>query len=277
VTDLPGPTSDGLREELDGAVLTLTIDRADVGNALNQETRDSIVGALRRASADLAVRSVILTGAGDRAFCSGADLRATSAGRTGPEGVPARVQGDMARVIASGWQALITAVLDCEKPVIAAVNGIAAGGGMPLVLACDLVVMADTARLIPVFVRRGLAPDAGGAYLTTQLVGPQRAKALYLLGDDVSSQEALRIGLVTDVVPSDELRARALALAERLAQGPTRALAMTKAMINHASDLGREAALSEEAWAQEMIANTADASEGIRSFLERRPAQFRGF
>jgi enoyl-CoA hydratase/carnithine racemase len=150
---------------------------------------------------------VVLTGAGDRAFCTGADLRVPLPTPPKPEGAPDRAQGEVARGIATGWQRVITAVLDCEKPVVAAVNGTAAGAGMHLALACDVIVMADTAKLVPVFVRRGIAPDAAGAYLLTRLVGPQIAKRLYLFGDDVPAAEALRLGLVGDVVGPDELQA----------------------------------------------------------------------
>src|SRR3954468_22025692 len=155
------------------------MDRADVHNALDWTTRVALADALAAASADLAVRCVLLTGAGERAFCTGADLRVPLPGPDKPAGAPDRAQGDVARGIATGWQRLVTAVLDCEKPVVAAVNGTAAGAGMHLALACDVVVVADTAKLVPVFVRRGIAPDAAGAYLLPRLAGPHVAKRLY--------------------------------------------------------------------------------------------------
>jgi len=194
-----------------------------------------------------------------------------------PEGAPERAQGDVARTVATGWQRVVTAVLDCEKPVVAAVNGTAAGAGMHLALACDVVVMADTAKLVPVFVRRGIAPDAAGAYLLTRLVGPHVAKRLYLLGDDVPAAEALRLGLVHDVVPATDLAKVSAELATRLATGPTRTLALTKRLVNHALDVDRDAALAEEAWAQELVMTTTDAQEGVRAFIERRDAEFRGW
>jgi 2-(1,2-epoxy-1,2-dihydrophenyl)acetyl-CoA isomerase len=278
-TEEPSDASadDGLLSDLDDGILTLTIDRPEAGNSLDELTRLSMVGALRRADADISVRAVVLTASGDKAFCSGADLRVASATFPRPEGTPENVQGDMARLVATGWQVLFTSLMDCEKPVIAAVNGVAAGGGMQLVLACDLVFMASTARLAPAFIRRGLVPDAGGAYMTTRLIGPQRAKQVYMLGDDISADEAVRMGLANFVVPPDELAATATRYARRLADGPTRALAMTKRLINHALDSDRHAALSEEALSQEMVRATADAEEGIQSFLERRPPRFRGY
>jgi 2-(1,2-epoxy-1,2-dihydrophenyl)acetyl-CoA isomerase len=194
-----------------------------------------------------------------------------------PHGAPERVQGDVARSIATGWQRVIIAVLDCEKPVVAAVNGTAAGAGMHLALACDVVVMADTAKFVPVFVRRGIAPDAAGAYLLTRLVGPQVAKRLYLFGDDVPAADALRLGLVGEVVPAADLNPRATELATRLAAGPTRTLGITKRLVNHALDVDRDAALAEEAWGQELVMTTEDAQEGVRAFVERRDSEFRGW
>jgi 2-(1,2-epoxy-1,2-dihydrophenyl)acetyl-CoA isomerase len=269
-------TDDLLREASDGVVV-LTLNRPDVHNALDWRTREALVAALAGASADLGVRSVVITGAGDRAFCTGADLRVPMPAPERPEGAPAKAQGEVARGIATGWQRVVTAVLDCEKPVIAAVNGTAAGAGMHLALACDLVVMADSARLVPVFVRRGIAPDAAGAYLLTRLVGPQRAKQIYLFGDDISAADAERLGLVSAVVPAASVHETALAWARRLAAGPTRTHAITKGLVNRALDSDRATALLEEAWAQDMVMTTHDANEGVRAFLERREPDFRGW
>lgn len=267
----------GLRAEHDDGVLTLTIDRTDVHNALDAATREALGAALEQASDDLAVRAVVITGAGDRAFCTGADLRGGAAAPARPADAPARAHGEIARTIATGWQRLVTAVIDCDKPLVAAVNGVAAGAGMHLALACDVVVLAETAKLVPVFVRRGIAPDAAGAYLLTRLVGPLVAKRLYLFGDDVPAADALRLGLATEVVAAAEVRERAAALARRLASGPTRTLATTKRLVNHALDVDRGTALAEEAWAQEAVMTTHDAQEGVRAFAERRDPEFRGW
>jgi 2-(1,2-epoxy-1,2-dihydrophenyl)acetyl-CoA isomerase len=267
----------GLKAERDGGVLRLTLDRPDVANALDWKTREALVAALDNASAAAAVRAVIITGAGDRAFCTGADLRVPVPTPPKPEGAPERLQGDVSRSISTGWQRVITAVLDCEKPVVAAVNGTAAGAGMHLALACDVVVMADTAKLVPVFVRRGIAPDAAGAYLLTRLVGPQVAKRLYLFGDDVLAAEALQLGLVAEVAPGADLQTLARELGARLAVGPTRTLGIAKRLVNHALDIDRETALAEEAWGQELVMTTSDAQEGVRAFVERRDPEFRGW
>lgn len=261
----------------DGGVLTLTLNRPDVHNALDWRTREALVAALEAASADLAVRAVVLTGAGDRAFCTGADLRVPMPTPDKPEGAPKRAQGEIARGIATGWQRVVTAVLDCEKPVVAAVNGTAAGAGMHLALACDVVVMSEEAKLVPVFVRRGIAPDAAGAYLLTRLVGPQRAKQIYLFGDDIPAAQALGWGLVTELAPAAKTAELGRSHADRLAAGPTRALAATKRLVNRAQDLDRETALNDEACAQELVMTSEDAQEGVQAFIERRDTQFRGW
>jgi 2-(1,2-epoxy-1,2-dihydrophenyl)acetyl-CoA isomerase len=270
-------TAEGLLTDRDDGVLTLTLNRPEVHNALDWRTREALVAALELASADLAVRAVVLTATGDRAFCTGADLRVPLPTPAKPEDAPSRAQGDVSRGIATGWQRVVTAVLDCEKPVIAAVNGTAAGAGMHLALACDLVVMSDAAKLVPVFVRRGIAPDAGGAYLLTRLVGPQRAKQIYLFGDDIPAELAERWGLVTQLAAAAETLDVALGLAQRLATGPTRTQSITKRLVNRALDLDRDAALNDEAWAQELVMTTHDANEGVQAFIERRDPLFRGW
>jgi 2-(1,2-epoxy-1,2-dihydrophenyl)acetyl-CoA isomerase len=263
---------------LDGGVLWLTINRADAHNALTPAARDALVTELERAGGDLAVRAVVLTAAGEKSFCTGADLRGGRTGRAErPEGAPDRVVGDAARMIRTGWQRLVSAVLDCEKPVVAAVNGTAAGGGVHLALACDLVLAADTARFIEVFVRRGIAPDAGGAYLLARLVGPQKAKELVFFGDDLAAADAERIGLVNRVVPAADLEKVAGEWAARLAAGPTVALSHAKRLINRALDSDRTTAFGDEAWAQEVVNGSADAREGMTAFAERRPPEFRGW
>jgi 2-(1,2-epoxy-1,2-dihydrophenyl)acetyl-CoA isomerase len=267
----------GLLVERSGGVLTLTLNRPDVHNALDWRTREALVAALAEASADLAVRAVVLTGAGDRAFCTGADLRVPMPAIEKPEGAPARAQGEIARGIAGGWQRTVTAVLDCEKPVVAAVNGTAAGAGMHLALACDVVVMSEAAKLVPVFVRRGIAPDAAGAYLLSRLVGPMRAKQIYLFGDDIPAVRASQWGLVSELTPAEKTLEVATELATRLATGPTRALAVTKRLVNHAMDVDRDTALTEEAWGQELVMTSEDAQEGVRAFIERRETSFKGW
>ncbi|MER6130670.1 enoyl-CoA hydratase-related protein [Streptomyces sp. BV286] len=237
-------------------------------NAVTPDQRDQLIGLFEAASADPGIRAVVLTATG-RGFCAGADLRGGP-----PPGD--RVPGDVARVIRQGAQRLIAAVLDCEKPVIAAVNGTAAGLGAHLAYACDLVIAAESARFIEVFARRGLVPDGGGAYLLARLVGPQRAKELMFFGDALTAADAHRLGLVNRVVPDGELEKTARAWAERLAAGPTRSLALTKQLVNASLDSDRATAFSAEATAQEINMTTADAGEGVTAFVERRGAEFKG-
>ncbi|MET8731840.1 enoyl-CoA hydratase-related protein [Streptomyces parvus] len=254
---------------LDGGVSWITLNRPEAMNAVTWDQRERIVALLTDASADPAVRAVVLTATG-RGFCTGADLRGA------PAQARERVPGDVSRTIRLGAQRLIAAVLDCEKPVVAAVNGTAAGIGAHLAFACDLVLAADTAKFIEVFVRRGLVPDGGGAYLLPRLVGPQRAKELMFFGDALSAADAERMGLVNRTVPEGELSALAAAWAGRLAAGPTRALALTKQLVNASLDGDRAAAFAAEAAAQEINMTTRDANEGVASFVERRPPTYEG-
>jgi 2-(1,2-epoxy-1,2-dihydrophenyl)acetyl-CoA isomerase len=180
-------------------------------------------------------------------------------------------------MIMEGWQSVVTSILDCEKPVIAGVNGTAAGGGMHLALACDLVVMAQEAKFVEVFIRRGIAPDAGGAWLLTRLVGIQKAKELFFFGDDVPAGEAYRIGLANRLVPRAELRATLEEMAGRLAKAPTKAIWVAKWLTNRALDVDRATSLYDEAIGQELVTYTDDMKEGIASFVERRPAHFKGW
>jgi len=274
---MAGNESAHVLRRVEGGVAWITLDRPEAGNAITADMRDQVVAWLEEASADLAVRAVVLTGSGEKGFCTGADLRSLGPAPERPEGAPDRAVGDAARLIRTGWQRLIGAVLDCEKPVIAAVNATAAGGGMHLALACDLVIAAEESKFIEVFVRRGIAPDAGGAYLLARLVGPQKAKELFFFGDDLPAREAERIGLVNRVVPAEKLAATAAEWAARLASGPTLALALGKRLVNHALDTGRDGCLAEEALAAEINMSGEDGQEGLRAFAERRPPRFRGW
>ncbi|AEW94722.1 MULTISPECIES: enoyl-CoA hydratase/isomerase family protein [Streptomycetaceae] len=254
----------------DNGVSWITLNRPEAMNAVAPEQRERVIELLAAASAEPRVRAVVLTGTG-RAFCAGADLR------RGQGGEPTEpVAGDAARTIRRGAQALIAAVLDCEKPVIAAVNGVAAGIGAHLAFACDLVIAAEDARFIEVFVRRGLVPDGGGTYLLPRLVGAARAKELMFFGDDLSAAGAERLGLVNRVVSPQDLEKTTRSWAERLAAGPTRALALTKQLVNASLDADRATAFAAEAAAQEINMTTADAREGVRAFAERREPVFRG-
>jgi 2-(1,2-epoxy-1,2-dihydrophenyl)acetyl-CoA isomerase len=168
-------------------------------------------------------------------------------------------------------------VLDCEKPVIGAINGTAAGIGAHLALACDLVLAAEGARFIEVFVRRGLVPDGAGCWLLPRLVGLARVKEMMFFGDDLPADEAERLGLVNRVVPGDKLAEVAAEWAARLATGPTRSIGLTKGLLNRSLDSDRATAFREEALAQEVNMATHDANEGVDAFVERRAPVFEGW
>ncbi len=257
-------------------VAWITLNRPDVKNAISPDQRDRVIDLLAEASADLGIRAVVLGATGD-AFCTGADLRTSRPPAPRPDDAPKRGVGEVAKMIREGAQRLVAAVLDCEKPVIAAVGGTAAGIGAHLALACDLVIAADGVRFIEVFVRRGLVPDGGGAYLLPRLVGVQKAKELLFFGEDLPAADAHALGLVNRVVPADELEAAVDEWAGRLAVAPTRALALTKALVNRSLDSDRATAFAEEANAQEMNMSTADANEGVAAFVERRSPTYRGW
>jgi 2-(1,2-epoxy-1,2-dihydrophenyl)acetyl-CoA isomerase len=272
------PAGDDVTRQIEDGICTITLNRPDAGNAMTQFMRDQIAAWVRDASSDLFVRVVVITAAGEKAFCTGADLRGGRlAPRPKPEDAPDAIMGEGARMIRDGWQALVASIIDCEKPVIAGVNGTAAGGGMHLALACDLVVMAEEAKFVEVFVRRGIAPDAGGAWILSRLVGIQKAKELFFFGDDVPAAEAYRIGLVNRLVPRAELAATVGEMATRLANGPTKAIGMAKWLTNRALDVDRATAFQDEAMAQELVTHTLDSKEGIASFVERRPSAFKGW
>jgi len=272
------PATDDVTRRIENGIAWITLNRPDAGNAMTGAMRDQIRDWVLDASGDLFVRVVVITAAGEKAFCTGADLRGGRlAPRPKPEDAPEGVMGEASRIIRDGWQRLVGAILDCEKPVIAGVNGTAAGGGMHLALACDLVVAAEESKFIEVFIRRGIMPDAGGAWLLTRLVGIQKAKELFFLGDDVPAAEAYRIGLVNRLVPRSELQSTLEELAGRLASGPTKAIGLAKWLTNRALDVDRATSLHDEAMAQELLTHTLDSKEGIASFVERRPSEFKGW
>ena len=272
------PIEEQLRVEVDSGIARITINRPEAGNSLTAQMRDSLADTFYELSATLGVRAIVLTGAGDRHFCTGAGLGgAQNPTPARPEGAPDRALGDIARMIRHGWQRLIASILDCEKPVIASVNGTAAGGGANLVLAADLVLMADSARLIEVFVRRGIIPDAGGCYLLPRIVGTQRAKEIMFFGDDLSAADAERFGIANRVVPAADLAKVTTEWAERLATAPTKTVAMTKWLLNRSFESSRHTAFEEEAYVQEMVNLTRDSAEGVKAFMERRTPEFKGW
>ena len=258
-----GPAS--LRYEVQDAVATLTLDRPEARNALDAALKRELLAAITAAGADPAVRVVVLTGAG-AAFCAGQDLRET----TGPDAPP------LSTVLRETYNPLILAMRRLEKPILGSINGVAAGAGMGLALACDLRIAADTATFVLAFGRVGLVPDSGTTWFLPRLVGPAVAADLALVGDPLPAMEAERRGLVSRVVPAADLAAETRTLAERLAAGAPRALALTKDALNRSSEASLEEQLEREAELQGIAGRTADHREGVAAFLEKRAPRFTG-
>jgi len=250
-------------------VATITLNRPEVLNACNRQLMEELAAALKTCERDPAIRCVLLTGAG-RAFCSGQDLRVLGE-LAGEQGRP-----PVAEHLRRLYNPVILRMREMEKPILAAVNGVAAGAGMSLALACDLRIAAESATFIQAFVRIGLVPDTGSTYFLARIVGLGRAFELAVSGRRVSAQEALELGLVNRVVPDDRLAEEAMAWAQELAQGPTRAIGLTKRALNRALLLDVDEMLDYEAQLQQIAAGTADSAEGIRAFLEKRRPSFVG-
>ncbi|ORJ62698.1 enoyl-CoA hydratase/isomerase family protein [Mycobacterium simiae] len=258
-------------------VLRITIDRADVGNSLSPLAREALTEALILANDRSDVRAVLLSATGDRHFCAGAGLTSPAANAdTQPKPLSDKRPGDIARMLQQGWQRLIASILDCDKPVVAAVNGTAAGAGASLVLAADLVVMSAGAKLVEAFVHRGILPDSGAVHLLTRIVGLRKATELLMLGDPVDALTCEKLGLVNRVTAPEDTHAVAEELAVRLAAGPTVMLALTKRLLSVSSESDRHRAFEQEAWAQEVVSGTEDLQEGLAAFAERREPKFLG-
>lgn len=262
-----------LLHRVEHGICWIRLNRPDVANALTPEQRNTIIGLLQQADEDPGVRVVVL-GAVGRHFCGGADLRADRSEDDRTDGRPP--PGTVMKILGYGVQRLVAAIMDCQKPVLASVNGTAAGIGVQIALASDLVLMAEEASFIEVFVSRGIVADGGASYLLARTVGLQRAKELMLLGDRIGAAKAKDYGLATVVVPRAELEVATLEVANRLAKGPTVALGLMKRLLNRSLDIDRAAAFFEESAAQEVVMTSHDAQEGVASFVERRPTAFEG-
>jgi 2-(1,2-epoxy-1,2-dihydrophenyl)acetyl-CoA isomerase len=261
---------DELLVERDGEVEVITLNRPEVHNSFTYGMVQGIGDVLEAAQGDDGVRAVVITGAGDKAFCTGADLTGKGSSRTDANTAPGM------RVTTFGYSRMISGIWALEKPVIGAINGIAAGAGCNFALSCDMVIAADTARFIQVFVRRGLVADAGGTYFIPRLVGLAKAKELMLLGEDLPAEKAAEIGLIYKTVPAESLMDEAMGLARRLAKGPTRSIGMMKTMLNKSFESDLMTALEREASLQGIAVSTADVVEGIVSFLQKRDPEFKG-
>ena len=255
-----------------GSVAWVTLNRPDVRNAIKPEMREELIRAFGEIAGDVELRALVLTGAGD-GFCTGADIGGASK-RQGEGGQ--RLAGAARDMIKGGAQRLFRTLWELEVPTIAAVNGTAAGFGCHLAFACDLVIASESAKFNEVFLRRGLVPDGGGAYLLPRLIGLAKAKEFVFFADSWPAADAERLGLVNKVVPADQLEAAAAEWADRLAAGPTRALGLAKRLLNRSLQSDLETALEEEALAQELIMGTNDIKEGMVAFREKRDPKFTG-
>lgn len=246
----------------------LTLNRPDVLNAFHLEMARELQGALDVAAAAPEVRAILLTGAG-RGFCAGQDLASVPF-------APDQPMPDLGGFVEAQYNPLVTRLRAIEKPIVCAVNGVAAGAGANLAFACDIVLAAKDANFIQSFTRIGLVPDTAGSFWLPRLVGQARAAGLIMLGEKLSAIQAREWGLIWEVCESIELMARAVSLAEQLATQPTKALGLAKRMLNASWSNDLEAQLAVEAELQREAGNSADFREGVQAFLEKRRPVFTG-
>ena len=266
-----------LTSELVGGVLWLTINRPESSNSIPYYVRDRLIEHFGSAHSDLGVRCIVLTAAGERHFCTGSDLRVRPPAAPKPEGAPDFVAGSAVHMMRTGFQQLMERMQDCQKPIIVALNGTAAGGGAMLTLAADLVIAADTAKIVDVFSKQALIPDGGFLYLLPRIVGTHKAAEIVFLGDAISAAEAAELGIVNRVVPAGELHAAAAEWATRIAAKPTKVLGWAKKLLHDATEIPRIATLENEAMFIELNLGTEDGKERMAAMLEKRDPVWRGW
>lgn len=250
---------------VEAGVLVITMNRPERYNAINEQMKRELNGAFREAEKDAAVRCIVVRGAGDKAFSAGQDLKEhTTAKRS------------LRESLEKEYNPLIRRMRAIEKPVIGMINGVAAGAGCSIALACDMRVMSTTASLIEVFVRIGLVPDSGSHWFLPRLAGMARAFEYAATGRDIGAEEAERVGLVNRVASPETVEQVTLEIARGLAAGPTRAIGLMKRTLNRALASDLDSLLAYEAAIQEIASRTEDHREGVRAFLEKRTAAFTG-
>ncbi|MDY6964597.1 MAG: enoyl-CoA hydratase-related protein [Halobacteriota archaeon] len=255
--------------EKEDEVGTITLNRPKSLNAINYKMICEYVNAMEMIRDDDGIRAVIVTGAG-KGFCSGADL-------TSPD-MPFNVMqpSGMREYVQSHLQRMGTSMLELEIPIVGAINGMAAGAGCNLALSSDIIIASDEARFSQIFAKRALVPDVGGMFMLPRLVGMAKAKELMFTADNIDAEEAFRIGMINRVVPAGDLMKEAREFALRLANGPTKAIGMTKRILNKAFESDLRTILDHEASAQGIAVSTKDAREGVSSFLQKREPRFKG-
>ena len=262
-------TYECLLYEVKDGIATLTLNRPERLNALGGTLRQDLHDAVTRAGADPEVRVMVVTGAG-KGFCSGGDVKAMGEAKVGQRERP------LLEKIAPGRDRTLLAMREAPQPIIAAVNGAAAGAGMNLALGCDLRIASTNAKFTQAFVKRGLHPDWGGTYFLPRVVGMAKACEMIFTGEVIDAAEALRLGIVSRVVAPEELLPTAYDLARRIAAGPPVAIRLAKRSLYANEDLDLRGALQMETMAQNICFETEDATEGIRAFGEKRAPIFKG-
>ncbi|MDR9418704.1 enoyl-CoA hydratase-related protein [Gracilimonas sp.] len=257
-----------IQTTLDNGTFTITLNRPDKLNSFNFEMADQMKEALMEAESNDQVRCVLLTGSG-RAFCAGQDLAEATEVSKDPD-------RDLSEIVHHTYIPIIKGIRQLEKPVVCAVNGTAAGAGANIALACDIVVANEEAKFIQSFSQIGLIPDSGGTYILPRLVGLSRATALTFLGEKVSAKEAVEMGMIWKFYPADEFMNEAQAIAQKLAQMPTRGFGLTKRGFNAGFSNNLEEQMQLEAKLQAEAGETHDYNEGVQAFLEKRKPEFKG-
>lgn len=255
-----------IKLEISNGIATITLNRPEVFNSFNREMAFKLQDVLDDCEKDETVRAIVLTGAG-KAFCAGQDLKEV----TSPELNPG-----FKKILEEHYNPIITRIRAIKKPIIGAVNGVAAGAGANIALACDIVVAHEKVSFIQAFSRIGLVPDSGGTFFLPRLIGFQKAMALAMLGDRISAKKAEKMGMIYKVVPSELFEKAVEELASKLANMPTKTLGMIKELFNQSMNNDLEAQLNLESKFQIEAAHSEDYTEGVTAFIEKRTPQFKG-
>jgi 2-(1,2-epoxy-1,2-dihydrophenyl)acetyl-CoA isomerase len=251
--------------ETENNIATVTLNRPDFYNAINDEISYELQDVFKKLKRDDNIRVIILTGEG-KAFCSGQDLKTISKSKN----------RNLADSLHKRYNPIIRAMRTLPKPIICKLNGVAAGAGCSFALACDIIIASEKASLVEVFIKVGLVPDSGSSYFLPRLVGSLKAFELATLGNKVTAEEALKLGMVNRVVPHDELDNAVMELADHYASAPTKAIGLIKKMLDKSTHSDLDTMLKYEAYCQEIAGNSEDYQEGVQAFNEKRKPEFKG-